>query len=108
MRDKLVTMTTSEVTNMISARVHQSEPTAKVILFGSRARGDARPDSDWDVMVLINDAAVAKRWSMSSDLIDLGWDIDKMINPIVYTHSEWKQRSFTPFYKNVMHDKIEL
>lgn len=101
-------MTTREVTNMISARVRQSEPSAKVMLFGSRARGDARPDSDWDVMVLINDDAVGKRWRMSGDLIDLGWDIDKIINPIVYTHSEWNKRSFTPFYKNVMQDKIEL
>ena len=101
-------MTSSEIANMISARVHESEPTAKVLLFGSRARGDARPDSDQDVMVLINDEASPKRWIMSGDLIDLGWDINKMINPIVYTHSEWAKRSFTPFYKNVMRDKIEL
>ena len=101
-------MTTREVTDMISARVRKSEPTAKVMLFGSRARGDARSDSDWEVMVLIREEAVAKRWNMSGDLIDLGWDIDKMINPIVYTQSEWAKRSFTPFYKNVMRDKIEL
>ena len=25
-----------------------------VILYGSRARGDAQPDSDWDVMVLLD------------------------------------------------------
>ena len=24
----------------------------KVILFGSRARGDYRPDSDWDILVV--------------------------------------------------------
>jgi len=27
----------------------------RVLLFGSRARGDARPDSDWDVAVVIRD-----------------------------------------------------
>jgi len=26
----------------------------KIILFGSRARGDAKEDSDWDLLVLVN------------------------------------------------------
>lgn len=28
-----------------------------VLLFGSRARGDSRPDSDWDVAVLVGERA---------------------------------------------------
>jgi len=27
----------------------------KIILFGSRARGDAKPDSDWDFLVLVQE-----------------------------------------------------
>lgn len=101
-------MTTRDVTNMISARVHQSEPDAKVILFGSRARGDARPDSDWDVMVLLNDASKAGQWDVHKVLWDLSLDVEELINPIVYRQSEWEQKSFTPFYKNVMHDGITI
>ena len=29
------------------------EPQAKVVLFGSRARGTARPDSDYDLLVIV-------------------------------------------------------
>jgi predicted nucleotidyltransferase len=29
-------------------------PDEKVILFGSQVRGDARPDSDWDLLVVLN------------------------------------------------------
>lgn len=101
-------MTTREVTDMISARVHQTEPDAKVFLFGSRARGEARPDSDWDVMVLLNDNSKTNRWDTVKQLFYLSLDIEQDINPIVYTKSEWNKRSFTPFYKNVMKDGIEI
>ena len=101
-------MTNREFTHMIGARVHQSEPTAKVILFGSRARGDARPDSDWDIMVLVDDDSKVGRWDLHEQLWDLGLDTDQEINPIVYRKNEWQQRSFTPFYKNVMQDGVVL
>lgn len=30
-------------------------PVEEIVLFGSRARDDARPDSDWDVIVCLSD-----------------------------------------------------
>ena len=27
---------------------------ARILLFGSHARGDARPDSDWDILIILN------------------------------------------------------
>ncbi len=33
----------------------------RVVLFGSRARGDARPDSDYDVLVFLKDFDLASR-----------------------------------------------
>ncbi|HEY7294445.1 MAG TPA: nucleotidyltransferase domain-containing protein [Dehalococcoidia bacterium] len=32
----------------------------RIYLFGSRARGDARPDSDWDLMVILPESAEPK------------------------------------------------
>jgi predicted nucleotidyltransferase len=101
-------MTTHDVSNMISERVHLTEPDAKVVLFGSRARGEARPDSDWDVMVLLADDSKAGRWDVHEQLWDLGLEVDAEINPVVYRQTEWEKKSFTPFYKNVMHDGIVL
>ena len=101
-------MTQREITDMISQRVHQNEPTAKVMLFGSRARGDSRPDSDWDVIILLDDNTQTNKWDAAIPLYHLGWDIDEVINPIVYKQSDWEKRSFTPFYKNVMRDGITI
>jgi len=33
----------------------------RIYLFGSRARGDARPDSDYDVLVVVSDSAAEER-----------------------------------------------
>jgi len=33
---------------------------SRIILFGSRARGNAKPTSDWDVMIIIKDQIPAK------------------------------------------------
>lgn len=41
----------SEQLNDFIADITGRYPVEEIILFGSRARGDARPDSDWDIIV---------------------------------------------------------
>lgn len=82
----------------------------QVLLFGSRARGDNRVDSDWDVLILVNkdrlDSFDYERFTYP--LFELGWDLDEIINPVLYTKRDWERGSFTPFYKNVQQDAIRL
>ncbi len=40
--------------------VKATDPEAEVFLFGSRARGDAREDSDWDILILTPKAVTLK------------------------------------------------
>jgi predicted nucleotidyltransferase len=48
-------MSSSEVpAELLKSVVDYFNP-RKVILFGSRARGDARPDSDHDLLVIVDD-----------------------------------------------------
>ena len=79
-------------------------------LYGSRARGDYRPDSDWDLIILVNkdNQQLQDFDQYAYPFIEMGWKIGKEINPMLYTHKEWSQRYFTPFYKNVERDKVVL
>jgi len=82
----------------------------QAILFGSRARGDARLDSDWDVLILLDKDSIteADMDEISYPIRAFGWQIDEIINPIMYTTKEWNAKSFTPFYKNVMKEGVAL
>lgn len=83
---------------------------AKLMLFGSQARDDARADSDWDLLLLIDGERVTNedfdRWVFP--FISLGWSLGVEINPVAYTYGEWQRRQITPFYKNVMKEGVEL
>lgn len=79
-------------------------------LYGSRARGDNRPDSDWDLLLLIDkDVQQLKDFdAFAYPFIEMGWQLGQDINPMLYTRKEWEKRNFTPFYQNVEKDKISL
>lgn len=79
-------------------------------LYGSRARGEARKHSDWDILILLNkDKLDASDYeTISYPFVLLGCDLGEEINPIMYTTQEWDSYRITPFYENVQKDAINL
>ena len=86
------------------------DPTVQAILFGSRARGDAEEDSDWDVLVLINKPRISLSDydKYSYPLRELGWDMDEIINPVLFSTKEWDENHFTIFNHNVRNEGIAI
>lgn len=82
----------------------------RLILFGSQARGDNRPDSDWDLLLIADDENIysSVENEITYPFVKLGWDLNVDINPIIYTSKKWEEHSFTPFYKNVTNEGITL
>lgn len=80
---------------------------ASLWLYGSRARGDARPDSDYDLLILLDKDAitVSDYEHYNYPLFDLGLDIGEDISPRIFTRKQWQSWTYDPFYKNVEHDK---
>jgi len=64
----------------------------KVILFGSRARGDADPQSDLDVVVILEDGAGAEaRAAVSACAWAAGFEHGIVVMPVVFTRAEWEE-----------------
>lgn len=83
-----------------------------VILYGSYARGDFRPDSDIDIMILVDlsDDEIRNKGYMLSDLtFDYNFDNDLEIMPIVKNVGHFNKwlRAY-PFYNNVKNEGVEL
>lgn len=89
----------------IKILVQQREPLAKIYLYGSRARGTARSDSDWDLLILLNKDKITNEieQNITYPLYDLEFEIGEVISPMVYSEKEWESKyRITPYYSNVM------
>ncbi len=63
----------------------------KMILFGSRARGDAGAFSDMDVLVVINEPSGEQDFDYVSDCAwEAGFEQGIVIVPVVFTKDEWE------------------
>ena len=94
----------------IQALKRQILPNEKVILFGSQARGDAREDSDWDLLLIVNSnlTNLDDEIKYSYPFTKLGWTFNTDFNVLLYSKNDWEKRNFMPFYKNVVNEGIEI
>lgn len=99
-----------KVLDLIRTTVRATEPDAQIILYGSRARGDNREDSDWDVIVILNKPPMPhyQRSGIACDLWDKGFDIGEEINAFVYTIDQWNSAPPSLFKYNIREEGIQL
>jgi len=94
----------------IRTEIKSIDPKAKVILFGSRARGDAQKDSDWDLLILIDSLDIREKEHLFRDkLYDLELETGEIISMFVYNNKDWTSRhKITPLYRNIKKEGVVL
>lgn len=101
----------TKILNQIKRIVKDKEPSAKIYLYGSRSRGTAKDNSDWDLLILLNkdDITNEVEREITYPLYDLEFDTGEVISPMIYSEKEWNSKyKVTPFYQNVMREGILL
>ena len=91
--------------------INHVAPNAKTILYGSEARGDARPDSDIDLLILIDEPQLTpeREQEIIRPLYELEVQSGVIISPMVMLRKLWENRPFhTPFSLNIINEGIVL
>jgi len=97
------------IPQQVKEKVQAIDSQAEVILFGSRARGDAREDSDWDFLILLEKAVSFEEEDIILNTVyKIELEVDEIITPVIENKPHWEMLKVTPFYKNVQRDGIHI
>ncbi|WP_242016537.1 nucleotidyltransferase domain-containing protein [Pseudanabaena cinerea] len=107
----ITTMESKVLLQRIKEIVYEIEPTAQIFLYGSRARANARPDSDWDILILVDGVVnPSRRDRLRHQIYEIEWETGEVICSIIRSRQEWNTPRFqqTPFSKSIEKEAILL
>jgi predicted nucleotidyltransferase len=80
-------------------------------LFGSRARGDSGINSDWDILILVDQYPVDRvsEQIYREVIFDIELETGEPISIFVFSKKDWESRhTITPLYRNVRKEGVLL
>jgi predicted nucleotidyltransferase len=87
------------------------EPSADIILYGSRAREDFHEGSDWDFLILVDGVVDDKRTDkIRHQLYEIEWETGDVLCSIVRSRADWESPEYqiVPLYKNIKLEGIAI
>ena len=91
--------------------IHATDSKAEAYLFGSRARGDFRPESDWDVLILVDDNKITNEIEdkFRDKLYNIELESGQIISTFIYPKDYWSNTlAYSPLFKNIEKEGIRL
>ena len=104
-------MERAELLERVKRTILEIEPEATVVMYGSRARGDAGAESDWDFLILLpGRVGEARADAIRHRLYEIEWESDEVLTSIIRSRTEWDSPRYraVPFHQNVQREGIVL
>ena len=109
--NRVLTGADAELLARVRETVRAVEPDARVILYGSRARGDAGPESDWDFLILLDGPVTREReLPVRHALYTLELECGEVLSSIFISSEDWRTPGYRvmPYHENVTREGIDL
>lgn len=100
--DPVVIAFTEEVKRHLGAHLRQLQ------LFGSRARGDARDESDYDMLVIVDRRTPEIRARILDIEVEIIDRYEALVTSIVRSEDEWNRSQGYPLAKNIEREGVRL
>jgi uncharacterized protein len=100
-----------QIVQMIIQVVNKTAPDSEVYLYGSRARGNAKRLSDWDLLILLNKPNVPFEFETKfmDEFYELELETGEIISPLIYSKKDWDSNySITPLFENIKREGVRL
>lgn len=104
-------MERTEILKRIRNGIAKHDPKAEIYLYGSRARGDNRKDSDWDILVVSPNEKITFEYEseLRDPIMDIELDSGEIISLLVYSKNDWiGKQSVSPLFLNVSKEGIRI
>ena len=102
-------MNEKEFLRQLKTKILQEDESAFLILYGSRARGDAKQDSDWDLLVVTSKKRdVAFENKLRDSIYEVELEYLQPVSAIILNKKEWQNMKITPFYYNVTKEGLKI
>jgi len=104
-------MNPAELLKRVKQAVYAVEAEADIILYGSRSRHEAGPESDWDFLILVHGpVGDARADAIRHRLYEIEWESGEVLCAIVRSREDWHSPLYCamPFHENVERDGVPL
>jgi len=100
--DELITLFSKKLKERLGNRL------IRIILFGSRARGDYNPDSDYDLLVIVDKVTPEVNESINDLAGEFLYEYSKLFPVIAVSEKRFANEKYNPLYMNIRKEGVTL
>ncbi|MCX6584085.1 MAG: nucleotidyltransferase domain-containing protein [Candidatus Aminicenantes bacterium] len=97
-----------QIVTEFKKKAQEAYPGTKVYFYGSRVSRTNRDDSDYDVLVILDEVNPVIRDNVYDIAWEVGFKYDAMISPVLAGKEEFVRLTGSPFFSNVKQNGLIL